>query len=189
MTQRTASILLHTCCGPCLLGVAPHLSDRGYRVHAYFNNPNIHGLIEFRRRLGAFLQAVDILKLPETHESAYGLELFMAMWTNHRTDRCRGCYRMRLEPAAAEARRLGIPHMTTTLLISPHQDRAVVIEEGRRAAHAEGVEFVEDDFRDLHEAAVAEAKRHSLYRQQYCGCIFSEEARYRNTRKHLPRRG
>ncbi len=179
-------LLLHACCGPCLLGVVPALHQRGYEVETWFHNPNIHGLVEFRRRIKAFAQAVRLLKVPFSVDGQYGLERFMAMWADRRDARCRGCYTMRLEATAAEAARRSIPLMTTTLLTSPHQDIEAVIEQGEAACRRHGVEFLGEDFRSYHDRAVAEAKHHSLYRQQYCGCIFSEFDRYRDSGTHRP---
>jgi predicted adenine nucleotide alpha hydrolase (AANH) superfamily ATPase len=152
----------------------------------YFYNPNIHPLLEFRRRL----TAVQVLARREGVELAaderYGLREFLARtapW--ERPGRCLACWRMRLAEAARAAAARGIPAVTTTLLASAHQDHEAVRHIGQEEAAACGVRFHYDDFRPLAARAHEEAKRRSLYRQQYCGCIFSEEDRFAPTRLHL----
>ena len=94
---------------------------------------------------------------------------------------------MRLAEVAREVQRRGCDAFTTTLLISPMQDRDAVLAAGREAARREDVRFLEADWRPLFETSNDYARRRSLYHQQYCGCIFSEHERYAGTRKHLYR--
>ncbi|MFC1805419.1 epoxyqueuosine reductase QueH [Planctomycetota bacterium] len=181
------SILVHTCCAPCLCALLEPLEARDGDFTAYFYNPNIHPLIEFRRRLKAVQVLADQARFPLVVDDAYGLNAFLdAVWNSReRPQRCRACYTMRLEATAAYAAGHGFPVFTSTLLVSPQQDREVICEVGHAAAERHGVAFDDTDYRDRHDVGVAQAKKQQLYRQQYCGCIFSEHERYRDTSVHV----
>lgn len=182
-------ILAHTCCAPCLCALLEPLEARSGPFTAFFYNPNIHPLIEFRRRLKAFLVMADQGRFPVIADGRYGLDPFLDAIGTHRQrpERCRACYAMRLEAAAACAAARGFPVFTSTLLVSPQQDRDALCQLGRDAADRHGVTFDDSDYRDRHDAGLAEARRRNLYRQQYCGCIFSEHERYEHTTRHLYR--
>lgn len=181
------SVLLHTCCAICFIGPHEELTDEGHEVTGYFYNPNIHPLIEFRRRLKAVKVLRDRLKVDIICDGDYGLRQFL-----HRVDwetdhRCAECYRLRLNQTARMAREKGFDAFTTTLFTSTHQDHSLIADAGSEAAQNHDVTFLERDWRHLHEHNQNEAKRMNLYRQQYCGCIFSEKERYRDTTRHFYR--
>ena len=182
---RNPGILVHVCCGPCYLALAGALAEEGYAPTGYFYNPNVHPLIEFRRRLKAARLAAAAVKSEMVYEPRYGLKLFLERVDATSGDRCSRCYRLRLDEAARKAREMGFERFTTTLLTSPHQDVGLIEAIGRAAACEAGVEFVGGDRRGLHEEGALLAKRRSLYRQQYCGCVFSEYERFITTRLHL----
>lgn len=158
---------------------------------AYFYNPNIHPLLEFRKRLKAVQVLCERERLPLLACEVYGLEGFLQALAGRHSglERCRLCYGMRLEAAARCAAEHGFPRFTTTLLASPQQDRDAVCRLGHEAARRFGVDFDDTDRRALHDAGVERARRLQLYRQQYCGCIFSEYERYRDTAVELHRGG
>lgn len=172
-------ILLHTCCGPCSVATIPHLAA-GHRVTALFYNPNIHPFAEFSRRL----EAMDALvaALPEgllagyLRRDEYGLETFLQAIGEARGGpaRCRACYRLRLAEAARVAAETGHQAFTTTLLISPYQDRRGLGEVGEEEAARHGLQFLFPDLRPLFREGQRQAQELGLYRQKYCGCIFSE---------------
>ena len=101
-----------------------------------------------------------------------------------RRRRCSACYRLRLEKTAETARRMGFSSFSTTLLASREQDRDLVAEIGAEAAARRGVRFVEAD---LGRVLPEPARLRGIYRQNYCGCLFSEEERYRDGGRHLYR--
>ena len=163
---------------------------------AYFYNPNIHPLLEFRRRLKAVKVLRDRLGAAEPAFAAvecdeqYGLESFLRRaYADGAPGRCERCYEMRLEATARHARERGFAAFTTTLLISPHQRHDAIRAIAQRIAEREGIEFFDADFRPLFDQSHAEAKRLMLYSQAYCGCIFSEFERYKDTTRHLYRGG
>ena len=183
------AVLVHVCCAACALAVMEPLGRVG-RVALHFYNPNIHPLIEFRRRLTAVQVLAARERLDLFADDRYGLKEFLsrtAPWD--RPARCLACWRMRLSETARLAADKGFEAITTTLLSSAHQDHEAVRRIGQEAAVAKGLAFHYEDFRPLAEAAHGEARRRNLYRQQYCGCIFSEEERFAPTRLHLFRGG
>ena len=147
----------------------------------FFYNPNIQPLLEFRKRLKAVKVLADSLGIPAEFDETYDLELFFRTVLADMADRCRLCYRLRLGRVARRAAEIGAGAFATTLAVSPHQKHDLLREEGTRAAREFDVEFVYCDWRHLHQGNVAFAKKRSLYRQQYCGCVWSEQERYQDT--------
>lgn len=180
-------ILVHACCAPCLCALLEPLAQRGLAPTVYFYNPNIHPFIEFRRRMKAVQVLADQTRIPLVVDDAYGLAAFLDATGQAREapERCRVCYTMRLGATARHAADHGFPAFTTTLLASPQQDRGTLCTLGHAAADRHGVRFDDTDWRGRHDAGLEEASRRQLYRQQYCGCIFSEHERYRDTARHL----
>jgi len=184
-------ILVHACCAPCLCALLDEFRARNAAFTAFFHNPNIHPLIEFRRRLKACHVLADQEHFPLVADEQYGLEAFLDAVGRQRgrPHRCRACYEIRLEATARHAAEHGFPLFTSTLLASPQQDRELLCQLGRAAAERHGVVFDDTDRRALHDLGVERARRRQLYCQQYCGCIFSECDRYRHTTTHLYRGG
>jgi predicted adenine nucleotide alpha hydrolase (AANH) superfamily ATPase len=178
-------LLLHICCAPCAIGAFEALTQEGFEVKGFFYNPNIHPLIEFRRRLKAVKVLRDRLKLDIDCNEEYGLREFLHAVAGREDDRCPVCYALRFGAACAKAAKEGIGLVTTTLLGSPHQDHALIARAGEEAAKAHGVKFLVRDFRPYHQPAHDRAREMKLYRQQYCGCVFSEFERYKDSKLHL----
>lgn len=179
-------ILVHACCAHCLgkllaaLAAAPH----AWSPTVFWWNPNIHPLIEFRRRLKAVKMLTERVRLPLLADETYGLVDFCRAVHGHETApaRCRECYALRLERTAQQARATGCPVFTSTLVTSRHQDHDLIRAAGEAAAVAADVEFLYLDAR----AAEADPRLvQMLYHQQYCGCVFSEYDRYKDTTTHL----
>jgi predicted adenine nucleotide alpha hydrolase (AANH) superfamily ATPase len=177
--------LVHVCCANCLSDVVGALSEDGSKVMLDFANPNIHPLVEFRRRRKSVRLLAGRLGLG-LHEEPYGLREFLGELgglTRREDGRCRACYGMRMRRAAARAKEIGADSFTTTLLVSREQDREAVVEAGEGAALACGVRFESPDLRALHGKDLARPRDLKLYRQGYCGCVFSEEERFRETKR------
>jgi hypothetical protein len=186
MTQPT--LLVHACCAECLAAILDPLRGLG-PLAVFFHNPNVQPLLEFRRRLKAVQVLCDHERLDLVADDRYDLRRFLRTVPWDRPERCLACYRMRLQETACTAAARGMGRITTTLLASEHQDHEAVRRIGRDAASAHGLEFLYEDWRPLAARGRDEAKRRSLYRQQYCGCLFSEEERFAPTRVHLYRGG
>ncbi len=184
-------ILLHTCCAVCLAGTAHELHARKLAFTAFFYNPNVQPLLEWRKRLKATRVLCDRLKLPLEMDDTYALVEFLRATSGreHAPGRCEVCYRMRLGRTGERAKALGFDAFSTTLLASPHQDLALVRRIADEQAARVGVPFEDLDLPAAHAAGEEFAKKHNLYRQQYCGCIFSEQERYKDTHEELWRGG
>jgi len=184
-------LLLHTCCAGCLLGGLSRLKRDGWEVVCFFFNPNIHPLLEFRKRIRAMKVLRDQMKgrLEMMVCEEYGLKRYLREVAPDGEKNCARCYEMRLRETARRAGDEGFDAFSTTLLGSHEQDHGLIREIGEKVARGTGVTFVYADLRGGMEEGLAEAKRRKLYRQQYCGCIFSEEERYRDTRAEMYRGG
>lgn len=182
-------ILIHTCCGPCLLPVAEKLAADGHEITAYFYNPNIHPRSEHERRLEAFRAVVEQAGLRTLPAPEYEPQAFFRAITFRESERCRLCYRLRLFETALAGRDDGFEAFTTTLLVSPHQDQERLREAGEAAGRAAGVGFHCEDLRPLFPRIREMAESLDLYRQKYCGCLYSEiEAEEGRRRKRKGRR-
>lgn len=176
--DKTTSVLLHTCCGPCATYVVRCLREQGLEVSAYWYNPNVHPFREHQRRLEAMQEFAQAASLPLIVEEGYDmLEYFRAV-VGHEGNRCPDCYRMRLSKTAEAARQRGLEAFTTTLLISPYQKHGLLRQIGKKAARESGVRFHYGDFRPGFRESHRLSRELGLYHQGYCGCVYSEWERY-----------
>lgn len=180
--------LLHACCAPCTTHSWRALKA-DYDVTVFFYNPNIHPETEYRHRenemaaLGqrwGFSVVTGVYDADRWFDMTKGLEE-----APEGGPRCALCFRMRLEATAKRAVAMGIPHITTTLTISPHKKPAVIFPIGRAVAAQYGLTFLEIDFKkkDGFKESCRLSHEEGLYRQDYCGCIYSQheaEARRQN---------
>ncbi len=171
-------ILLHTCCAVCLEAVFPAIEALGFSARPFFYNPNIHPFREFEKRLRAVEVACDVHKVSLIADREYGLATYLERIAPAGDIRCLECYALRMDRAAREAVSAGIEAFTTTLLVSGHQKHDDVARAGREAAEKHGIEFFYRDWRELMSSGIEAARKRSLYRQQYCGCIWSEYERF-----------
>lgn len=171
-------ILLHICCAPC--AVYPHrtLREAGHAVRGFFFNPNIHPYQEFTRRAAALREYAEKAEMPVIWDETYDLEGFLRLVAFRETERCRFCYQLRLAAAARVARGGKFEAFTSTLLYSKFQNHELIRELGEAAGREVGVSFYYEDFRPGWQEGAEQSKALGLYRQQYCGCIFSERDRY-----------
>lgn len=172
------SILLHTCCGPCACYTTLKLEEGGFKPSLFFYNPNIHPYQEQQRRLEALTTFSQIRNLPLTVEPGYELEQFLTRVAADPKNRCEKCYRIRLARTAIHAREQGFELFGTTLLISPYQNRELICQIGHDLAKEHGIRFHDQDFRPGFRQSQQMAKELGLYRQPYCGCVYSEKERY-----------
>jgi len=176
-------LLLHICCGPCASGTIQSWRRKGVDVVALFHNPNIHPLLEYRRRLTGAREVTEILRTELVVDDAYDPEVWfhsVACGADETRSRCARCIGLRLERAAQEAVALGFDAFSTSLSVSPWQDHEAIQAEGLRVQEAAGVEFLYDDLRPEYGESRRFSKEHGIYRQKYCGCLVSEWERYRD---------
>lgn len=172
------NILLHICCAPCAIYPVQELRAGGMSVTGYFHNPNIHPYLEYQRRLETVRKYAELVELEVIYRDEYRLEEFLANIAANSAERCLYCYASRLEAAAAEAVRLGFDAFTTSLLYSRYQKHDVIRNMGEQIGEKYGIIFHYADFRKGWQEGIAVSKKMELYRQQYCGCIYSEKERY-----------
>lgn len=171
-------IMVHTCCAPCGTYVFKRLGEEGHRLKALYFNPNIHPDVEHERRRETLETYVRRIGLEVTFEDYEPQAYWDAIGTErNRPARCERCYRLRLERTAEAARDSGCDAYTTTLLISPYQDHDRLAAIGHEVAAAKGIPFHYEDYRTGYRESRNLAKEAGLYRQRYCGCIFSVEER------------
>lgn len=171
-------LLLHMCCGPCSIYPVKKIRESGIDVTGFFYNPNIHPYKEFARRLETAELYAQKVNLSMIIQPEYTLEEYIKQVLDEPGGRCRACYRLRLRRAAEYARGNGFSHFSTTLLVSPYQQHEIIRETGEAIAAETGVPFYYVDFRTGWKEGVAISREMELYRQPYCGCIFSERDRY-----------
>ncbi len=176
-------LLLHICCAPCSVACIRLLREEGTEPVGYWYNPNIHPYLEYKARRDTLRQYAGDIGLDLREHEEYGLRPFTAAVADDPEHRCGYCYTCRLEDTARYAAANGFTHFSTTLLISPYQDRELICAVGAQMGARWGVEFVPYDFRPRFRAGQEEARALGLYMQRYCGCIYSEEERFSNRRK------
>lgn len=169
-------LLLHICCGPCALYPIKRLiGNRFEEIIGFYYNPNIHPPSEYKKRKEALAKTEKGLGLSVIYPQYKMEEYFKKIASKEDSpERCRLCWELRLSETAAFAKKNGFTAFTTTLLISPHQDHDLVKEIGKTLGREKGVEFYYEDFRKGFRESQEEAKAQDLYRQKYCGCVFSE---------------
>lgn len=170
--------MLHTCCGPCSIYPVDFLRDKGMEIYGYFFNPNIHPYTEFIRRKETLEKYAAEIGLNMIFDDDYRLEEFIREVVHRETRRCQVCYAMRLEQAARVAKKGGFDCFSTTLLVSPYQKHELIRDIGLAVGDKHGVPFYYADFRPGYREATARSRELGMYRQQYCGCIYSEKERY-----------
>ena len=173
--------LLHICCAPCSITCIEALRAKGHLLTGFWYNPNIHPYQEYKSRRDTLRNYAPAVDLPMLWEDSYGLRPFLTelggRW--EAPERCGHCYACRLEAAAQIAASESFEAFTTTLLVSPYQDRELLRELGQAAGERFGVTFLPEDFRPRFREGQNAAREQGLYRQKYCGCVFSEEERYK----------
>lgn len=154
------------------------LRAEGIEPTAYWYNPNIHPLTEYRARRDTLRQYAASIGMALAEEDEYGLRPFVRAVAADIEGRCAYCYDVRMEATAKYAAEHGFTHLSTTLFYSPYQKHEMLIESARRAAQSYGVELLYRDFRPQFREGQRQSRELGLYMQKYCGCVFSEEERY-----------
>ncbi|MDP2830700.1 MAG: epoxyqueuosine reductase QueH [Candidatus Omnitrophota bacterium] len=171
-------ILLHICCGPCLIYPFSRLTDQGFKISGFYYNPNLYPVSEYHRRVEA-LKILSrefslVVEYPEHEEN----DFFQAINTPELLlKRCAICWSLRLRKTARQAKQGGFRAFSTTLLASPYQNHELLKQLGRQIGQELGIDFYYEDFRPGFKQAQIEAKRQGIYRQKYCGCKYSMRPR------------
>jgi predicted adenine nucleotide alpha hydrolase (AANH) superfamily ATPase len=201
-------ILLHICCSNCSIYPVRVLRSEKHDIAGFWFNPNIHPYEEYDLRLDSLKRLAGEWKFEVLNTEDYSPEEYFQMFNLSddvlidktgssssnglsslnvppSPERCRSCYQLRLEKTAEHAQKEGFNAFSTTLLISPYQDFEQIVSTGKELADKYNVQFHSRDYRPYFGEAMAYAKELGLYRQKYCGCIFSREER--NMKKEVVR--
>lgn len=171
-------VLLHICCAPCACYPFISLREEGFEPMGYWYNNNIHPYTEWVKRKEAVEQLAANTNTKIIYDEAYKpLEYFQSI-SFRESQRCFLCYQMRLEAAAHIARKGKFDYFSSSLLFSKHQRHQQIKELGEAAGEKYGVPFLYRDFREGYKEGGDISREMGLYRQQYCGCLYSEIERY-----------
>ena len=175
-------LLLHVCCAPCSSYCLEYLSEY-FDITVYYYNPNISKKEEYLKRLAEEKRYISVkeFKYPvKLTESNYDPQEFFDAVRGLEKEpegglRCRECFRLRLEASAKKAKELGFEWFTTTLTISPLKNAALLNEIGAEMGEKYGVKWLPSDFkkREGYKRSIELSREYGLYRQDYCGCVFS----------------
>jgi len=176
-------VLVHICCAHCAAYTVKYWREQGCEVSGFWYNPNIHPYTEHRSRLESTRTLAQEMELPLIVAEGYDVVEYFRRVAGHEDERCQHCFELRLTATAESARQNGYDAFTTTLLISPHQKHDLILETGNKIAAENGPEFLYADLRKRYSDSRHITKPMDLYRQQYCGCVYSEWERYADTNK------
>lgn len=183
LDEKTPKLLLHSCCAPCSSYVLKYLTEY-FDITVLYYNPNITDEAEYQKRKNEQIRLIG--EMPKTHnidiielghdcgefaKIAKGLES-----CPERGERCRRCYRLRLEKTAKTAAERGFDYFCTTLTISPLKDAKAINNIGIELSEKYGVMFLPSDFKKKEgfKQSIELSEKYGLYRQNYCGCEYSK---------------
>ncbi len=177
------TLLLHACCAPCSSAVLEYLREH-FNITLFFYNPNISPESEFNYRLEELKRLIVEMNLSniEIVVPAYNNEEFeeLAKGLENLPEgdkRCKKCYRLRLARTAEYAKEKGFDYFTTTLSVSPYKNAQLLNEIGAELEKEFGVSYLYSDFKkkEGYKRSCELSKKYNLYRQNYCGCIYSKQ--------------
>ena len=169
-------VLLHICCGVCAASSAEQLQVEGHKLTGYYFNPNIHPAEEYAKRLAAAQTIANVMKfqvMVPPHNPEKWLEMTRGLDQEpERGKRCEVCFRIRLQDTYEYMLANDFDVFTTTLTIGPQKSAETIIRIGREIG---GDKFLVRDFKKNggYQRAVQLAKQYQIYRQNYCGCVYS----------------
>ena len=176
--MESKSVLVHCCCAHCAAYTVDYWRQQGYEVSTLWYNPNIHPYTEHQHRLEAMKSLAQEVNLPLIITEGYDIIDYFRQVVGHESQRCQYCFGLRLLKTAETAHQAGFSAFTTSLLISPHQKHNLLREIGNKISREKGVDFLYADLRKRYSDSRHMTKGLDLYRQQYCGCVYSEWERY-----------
>lgn len=186
--EKVPKLLMHSCCAPCSSYCLSYLAEY-FHITIYYYNPNITEQAEYQKRVKEQQRLLG--ELPVKHpvafvEGAYEPEVFLAMAKGMEQlpeggERCFACYELRQRKAAEYAKEHHFDYFTTTLSVSPHKNAAKLNEIGLRLAQEYGISYLVSDFKKKggYLKSIELSAEYHLYRQDYCGCVYSKAARER----------
>ncbi len=190
--QEKPRLLLHCCCAPCSSYVLEYLQEY-FQITLIFYNPNITEEEEYRKRKNELKRYVAEVPYGDNIsfiDADYEPERFLEVAKGHedapeRGSRCERCFTLRLEKTAEEASAGAFDYFCTTLSISPHKNADLLMEIGEKLGQKMDVNYLPSDFKKQngYKRSIELSAEHNLYRQDYCGCIFSKKQRMEEKRE------
>ncbi|MBE5934230.1 MAG: epoxyqueuosine reductase QueH [Lachnospiraceae bacterium] len=187
-------LILHSCCAPCTSYCIEYL-NRYFDITLYFYNPNISNEEEYNKRAKELIRLIKEMKLDNQIEciiEKYESEEFYKVAKGlekepERGARCTECFLLRLNKSAIYAKEKGVDYFTTTLTISPHKNAVLLNEIGKKLGDEYGVNYLYSDFKKKngYKRSIELSSEYNLYRQDFCGCIYSKVERERQKRETL----
>lgn len=177
------TLLLHSCCAPCSSYVIEYLSNY-FDITIYYYNPNISPIDEYEKRKAEQIKLIKEFKTKnklDIIDSDYNYDDFSSIASGLEEEpeggkRCHKCYYLRLDNTALKASELNYDYFTTTLSISPYKNSKLLNEIGEEVGKKYNVKYLYSDFKkkEGYKRSIELAKEYNLYRQDYCGCIYSK---------------
>lgn len=173
-------ILLHCCCAPDATHSINVLIEQNFDVIIYFYNPNIHPENEYLKRKDDIVKVKEIFKVENIDDVIYDVEKWHKICDEFANEkeggkRCEQCFKMRLLKTAEKAKEKGINYFATTLTISPHKNADLINKIGNEVAKEYLINYLPSNFKkqDGFKKSIEHSKKYNLYRQNYCGCVYS----------------
>ncbi len=194
-TGETKTLLLHSCCAPCSSYVLEYLS-KYFKITIFYYNPNIYPQEEFYKRVEE--QKRLIAELPTDNkinfiEGKFDSERFYDIAKGLEKEkeggeRCFKCYELRLRETALLAKKKRFDYFTTTLSISPYKNAKKLNEIGINLSQEYNIQYLFSDFKKKngYKRSIELSKQYNLYRQDYCGCVFSKQEREATLARNNP---
>lgn len=181
--EHPKRLLLQSCCGPCSSYVLEYLSNY-FEITVYYYNPNIDTEEEYQKRLKEQERLIKLMVFKnkvEFKKGKYDRDKFKKIVKGLEDEkeggvRCFGCYALRMEAAAILAKEENFDYFTTTLSVSPYKNAEKINEIGEKLENKYGVSFLYSDFkkREGYKRSIELSKLYNLYRQNFCGCVYSK---------------
>ncbi len=178
--KEKPKVLLHACCAPCSSASLERLI-KDADVTVYFYNPNMDGIEEYERREKEEKRLCEKMGVKEISEKYDSQEFYSCVKGLEKEPeggkRCEKCFYLRLKRTANKAKEMSFEYFTTSLTLSPLKNSAVINETGKAVEEETGVKFLPCDFkkRGGYQRSLELSQEYSLYRQNYCGCVFSKK--------------
>lgn len=174
-------LLMHACCAPCSVYPIEYLRNQNIEPTIFWYNPNIHPYVEYKSRRDCLKKYCEEININAIFQDEYGLDEFCKNVSNDLEGRCINyCYPIRLNSLFKYAKENGYDTVTTTLLYSIYQKHDIIKKQMEELSKEFGIEFLYRDFREGWRYGQDKARELGLYMQKYCGCVFSEEDRYKD---------